>query len=86
MSSDVISPASTNACAVCTTDRTYAPWFFQAASHGLRSSTEVRAELARASGDEAVRRRELRKAQRLFAEMGAPIRAEQVARELETSS
>ena len=41
-----------------------------------------RAALANAVGDEAARQRELREAQRLFTEMGAPIRAEQVAREL----
>jgi len=41
-----------------------------------------RAALARLTGDEATRQRELREAHRLFAEMGAPIRAEQVAREL----
>jgi hypothetical protein len=41
-----------------------------------------RAELARLTGDEATRRRELREAHRLFLEIGAPIRAEQVAREL----
>jgi tetratricopeptide (TPR) repeat protein len=41
-----------------------------------------RAELARLSGDETTRRFELREAHRLFTEMSAPIRAEQVAREL----
>ena len=41
-----------------------------------------RAELARLSGDDTARRRELREAHRLFTEIGAPIRAEQVAREL----
>jgi tetratricopeptide (TPR) repeat protein len=41
-----------------------------------------RAALARAAGDEDTRERELREAHRLFIEMGAPIRAEQVAREL----
>jgi class 3 adenylate cyclase len=41
-----------------------------------------RAELARLSGDEATRQRELREAHRLFTEIGAPIRAEQVAKEL----
>jgi len=34
------------------------------------------------TGDEATRQRELREAHRLFLEIGAPIRAEQVAREL----
>jgi class 3 adenylate cyclase/tetratricopeptide (TPR) repeat protein len=43
------------------------------------------AELARATGDEATRQRKLREAHRLFTEMGAPIRAEQVARELGAS-
>jgi tetratricopeptide (TPR) repeat protein len=41
-----------------------------------------RAELARLTGDEAVWERELREAHRLFLEIGAPIRAEQVAKEL----
>jgi len=40
------------------------------------------AELARLANDDATRQRELREAHRLFTEMGAPIRAEQVAREL----
>ena len=38
------------------------------------------AELARLTGDEATRQRELREAHRLFTEMGATTRAEQVAR------
>jgi hypothetical protein len=41
-----------------------------------------RAELARLNGDEPGRERELREAHRLFTEIGAPIRAEQVAKEL----
>jgi hypothetical protein len=41
-----------------------------------------RAELARLTGDEPSYRRELREAHRLFLEIGAPIRAEQVAKEL----
>jgi hypothetical protein len=41
-----------------------------------------RAELARLTSDEAAPERELREAHRLFTEMGAPIRAEEVAREL----
>jgi hypothetical protein len=41
-----------------------------------------RAELARLSGDNATRQRELREVHRLFLEIGAPIRAEQVAKEL----
>src|SRR5262249_29528708 len=41
-----------------------------------------RAELARLRGDEAPRQRELRDAHRLFTEIGAPIRAAEVAREL----
>jgi hypothetical protein len=41
-----------------------------------------RAELARLTGDDAVRERELREAHRLFKEIGAPIRAAEVAREL----
>ncbi len=43
-----------------------------------------RAELARLTGDEATRRRELREAHRLFMEMGAPIRAAAVERDLQT--
>jgi hypothetical protein len=41
-----------------------------------------RAALARLRGAGAARERELREAQRLFVEMGATARAEQVAREL----
>ena len=41
-----------------------------------------RAELARLTGDDAVRERELREAHRLFTEIGAPIRAAEVAKEL----
>jgi class 3 adenylate cyclase/tetratricopeptide (TPR) repeat protein len=41
-----------------------------------------RAELARLIGDETTRQRELRKAHRLFTEIGAPIRAAEVAKEL----
>jgi class 3 adenylate cyclase len=41
-----------------------------------------RAALARLTGDEATRERELREAHRLFTEIGAPIRAAEVAKEL----
>jgi hypothetical protein len=41
-----------------------------------------RGELARLSGDEAASQRELREAHRLFMEIGAPIRAGEVAKEL----
>jgi tetratricopeptide (TPR) repeat protein len=41
-----------------------------------------RAEFARLIGDKASRERELREAHRLFTEIGAPIRAAEVAREL----
>jgi tetratricopeptide (TPR) repeat protein len=41
-----------------------------------------RAELARLSGDEVSRKRELREAYRVFTEIGAPIRAAEVAKEL----
>jgi adenylate cyclase len=41
-----------------------------------------RAELARLGGDDVARERELREAYRLFTEMGAPIRAAEVAKEL----
>jgi len=42
-----------------------------------------RAELARPSGDDATHPHELREANRLFTEIGAPIRAAEVARELD---
>src|SRR5262245_54199907 len=42
----------------------------------------ARAELARLAGDEAARHRELSEAHRLFTEMGATVRAEQVAKAL----
>jgi hypothetical protein len=45
-----------------------------------------RAELARLTGDDALRERELREAHRLFTELGAPIRAEEVAKELGTAT
>ena len=41
-----------------------------------------RAELAKLTGDEATRERELREAHRLFTEIGAPIRATEIAKEL----
>jgi hypothetical protein len=41
-----------------------------------------RAELARLNGDDTARRRELREAHRLFLEIGAPIRAAEVAKEV----
>jgi class 3 adenylate cyclase len=44
-----------------------------------------RAELARLAGDTAACAQELREAHRLFTEMGAPTRAEQVSRELGSS-
>jgi class 3 adenylate cyclase len=43
---------------------------------------EERAMLAHMTGDEAARERELREAHRLFTEIGAPIRAAEVAKEL----
>jgi tetratricopeptide (TPR) repeat protein len=42
-----------------------------------------RAELARLTGNEAARERELREAHRLFTEIGAPIPAAEVAKEIE---
>ena len=45
-----------------------------------------RARLARLLGDEGRYRGDLSEAHRLFIEMGAPIRAEQVAKELRTCS
>ena len=45
-----------------------------------------RAALAHLLGDKATRQRELREAHRLFTEMGATARAEQVARELGSSA
>jgi hypothetical protein len=41
-----------------------------------------RAELARLNGDDTGRRQELHEAHSLFLEIGAPIRAEQVATQL----
>jgi hypothetical protein len=41
-----------------------------------------RAELARLIGDDAGRERELREAHRLFTDIGAPIRAAEIAKEL----
>ena len=41
-----------------------------------------RAELARLTGDDTTRQHELREAHRLFVEIGATARAEQVAREI----
>jgi hypothetical protein len=41
-----------------------------------------RAELACLIGDEDTRQRELREAHRLFTEIGAPIRAAEIAKEL----
>ncbi len=43
-----------------------------------------RAKLARLTGDEAAHERELREAHRLFLEIGAPIRADEVAKELDS--
>jgi hypothetical protein len=45
-----------------------------------------RAELARVSGDEASRERELREAHRLFTQIGAPLRAAEVAKELDSAA
>ncbi len=42
-----------------------------------------RAELARLTGDETTRQRELREAHRLFLEIGAPIRAAEVAKQID---
>jgi hypothetical protein len=41
-----------------------------------------RAELARLNGDDTARQLELREAHRLFLEIGAPIRAAEVTKEL----
>jgi hypothetical protein len=41
-----------------------------------------RAELAKLTGDDVTRQRELREAHRLFLEIGAPIRAAELAKEL----
>jgi hypothetical protein len=43
---------------------------------------EERARLAHLTGDEATREQELREAQRLFLEVGAPIHAERIAKDL----
>jgi adenylate cyclase len=47
---------------------------------------EERAELALLLGDEATRARELREAQRLFLEMGAPLQAERIEAKLRESA
>jgi tetratricopeptide (TPR) repeat protein len=61
-----------------------------ARARGDRSSLpflhEERAELARLLGDEVARERELREARRLFAEIGAPLQVERLARELAAQS
>lgn len=54
----------------------------RAALVGERKKVTERAELARLTGDEATRERELREAHRLFTEIGAPLRAAEVAKEL----
>jgi hypothetical protein len=52
-------------------------------ARGLEPFVRVElAELARLTGDEAARRRELREAHRLFTEMGAPLQAAKLAPEL----
>jgi hypothetical protein len=43
-----------------------------------------RAELARLNGEEAARDGQLRQAHRLFIEIGAPIRAAEIAKEFES--
>jgi hypothetical protein len=48
----------------------------------MDSPPSRRAELAKLTGDESSRERELREAHCLVLEIGAPIRAEEVAREL----
>ena len=53
---------------------------------GARGFEQVyleRAELARLTGDEAIRQRELREAHRLFTEIGATVRAAGIAKELD---
>jgi hypothetical protein len=45
-----------------------------------------RAELARLTGDEDTRKHELREAHRLFTEIGAPIRAAEVAKEIDLAT
>ncbi len=47
---------------------------------------ELRAELAHLQGDADTHERELRKAHRLYTEMGATGHAERVARELATAA
>jgi hypothetical protein len=60
-----------------------AAWFEMSGAKSYAPFLHVeRAELARLTGDDASRERALREAHRLFVEMGATVRAEQVAREL----
>jgi len=49
---------------------------------GHQNPSGARAELARLTGDESARERELREAHRLFTEIGAPIRAAEVAKKI----
>jgi hypothetical protein len=58
-------------------------WLEMSGAKSYEPSLHVeRAELARLSSDDDTRRSELREAHRLFTEIGAPIRPEQVAKEL----
>jgi tetratricopeptide (TPR) repeat protein len=59
------------------------PWLEMTGAKSYEPFLHVeRAELACLRGDEATRERELREAHRLFLEIGAPIRAAQIAKEL----
>ena len=56
----------------------------EAGNEALRPFVHLeRSRLARLTGDEAARARELREAHRLYTEMGATVHAERVARELD---
>jgi hypothetical protein len=57
--------------------------FTETTERGFELHVHVeRAEFARLKGDEAARKRELREAHRLFTEIGATVRATEIAKEL----
>jgi hypothetical protein len=62
-------------------------WLEMSGAKSYEPSLHVeRADLAALAGDEATRQRELHEAHRLFLEIGAPIRAAEVAKELASAT
>ena len=57
-------------------------WLEMSGAKLRNPSSTSSAQSSRPVGDENAHQRELREAHRLFTEIGAPIRAEQVAKEL----